>query len=61
MLRIALNLMMASIVVYCSYSGYFARERGFSPIYLIPMFGLSIYVVIRLAAVAHHPRSNSDA
>ena len=37
MLRAALYPVTVIIVAYCGYSGYFAWERGYSPIYLIPM------------------------
>lgn len=61
MLTIALYSVIAFIVAFCGYDGWFAWELGYSPIYLIPMLGLSICVVFRLAAVARHHRSNSDA
>ncbi len=59
--RIALYSVIILIVAFCGYDGWFAWERGYSPIYLIPIFGLSIYVVVRLAALARHPKSNSEA
>jgi hypothetical protein len=52
MLRAALYLMIALIVAFCGYDAWFAWEHHYNPIYLVPMFGLSIYFVIRLAAVA---------
>jgi hypothetical protein len=61
MLRIALYSVIALIVAFCGYDGWFAWERGYNPIYLLPMFGLSIYVVIRLVGVAHRPKDNSHA
>jgi hypothetical protein len=57
MLRAALYLVIAGIIAFCGYDGWFAWERGYSPIYLIPMFGLSIYFVIRLAAVTRARRT----
>ena len=59
--RAALYLGIALIVAFCGYDGWFAWDRGYNPIYLVPMFGLSIYVVIRLATVARRPRTEFDA
>lgn len=56
MVRMALYLAIAFIVAFCGYDYWFAWDRGYSPLYLIPTFGLAAYAVFRLAGVAHRPK-----
>jgi hypothetical protein len=60
-MRLVLYLVIALIVAFCGYDGWFAWDRGYSPIYLIPMYGLSAYAVFRLFGAVHNPKGNPHA
>jgi hypothetical protein len=61
MLRLVLYMMAALIVAFCGFDGWFAWDRGYSPIYLVPMFGLALYALIQLAGVMQRPKDNPHA
>jgi len=54
-------MMAALIVAFCGFDGWFAWDRGYSPIYLVPMFGLALYALIQLAGVMQRPKDNPHA
>ena len=61
MLRVALYMAITIIAAFCSYDGWFAWDRGYSPIYLIPMYGLAALAVFWLAKAAHRPKDITHA